>query len=179
MKIGLIRHFKVDAPFYNKPLNSIEFANSQLVYHKSPVITQPVNLNGIGWKKCYCSTIQRAKRTADNIYNGEIIYTEKLVEVELSPVFDTSKKLPFNIWVILGRLAWLFGHHSQIESKTDTIKRCKDLMNLLNADEAESILIVSHGFFMHEFAKHLKKNGFKGKIDYAPLNATLYLFERK
>jgi broad specificity phosphatase PhoE len=178
MKIGLVRHFKVDAPHYSKPINSKEFAESQLVYHQSPIITHPVDLKGIHWQRCYCSTLPRAIKTASLIFKGETIYSDKLVEVEVSPAFHTKRKISFTLWVVLARLAWLFGHNSQIESKRDTNIRCKDIFNLLLSDEDNNILIVSHGFFLHEFAKYLKKNGFKGKIDFAPKNAKLYLFEK-
>lgn len=178
MKIGLVRHFKVDAPFSYKSLNSFEFAKSQLIYHQSPVIKHPVDLEQIKWQKCYCSTLPRAQKTANYIFDGKTVYSDKLVEVEVSPAFETKAKLPFTVWVVLARLGWIFGHHSQIESKKDTLRRCEDVYDLLAADSADNILVVSHGFFLHEFAKFLKKKDFTGKIDFAPQNAKLYVFEK-
>jgi broad specificity phosphatase PhoE len=178
MKIGLVRHFKVDAPVYKHPINSKEFAKSQEVYHQSDIVPKDVNLNGIEWQKCYCSTLPRAQKTANRIFDGSTIYSEKLVEVELSPPFQSNIKLSFNLWVIVARFAWLFGHTSQIESRKNTTQRCRMILDLLEADDNDNILIVSHGFFLHEFAKYLKKNAFKGEIDFAPENGKLYIFEK-
>jgi len=179
MNIGLVRHFKVDSPKYTKKLSTKEFGDTQVLYHSSDIIKHPVDLGNIKWQICYSSTLKRAKDTASYIFNGEIITTDLIVEVEASPAFNTKLKLSFFIWHVLARFAWLFGHKSQQENFKETKSRCRIFLNQIINSGKQNILIVSHGFFMREFAKILIRSGFYGKIDYAPKNAHLYLFTSK
>ncbi|MBN1301923.1 MAG: histidine phosphatase family protein [Melioribacteraceae bacterium] len=176
MTLGLIRHFKVDAPAYTKFLSASEFSDSQKKYHECDVIEQKVDLDKIDWQVCYSSTLTRAMATAKSIYNGRVVFTEELVEVEASPVFNYGCKLSFNTWHVLARLAWLFGSATQYETRRQTKQRCNKLYSILKESGYQNILIVSHGFFLRELANFLIKKGYKGKIDYAPKNAKLYIF---
>lgn len=181
MKIGLIRHFKVN---YHKKLfmTSKEFKEWEKNYNTSEVIIKDVNLRGIRWDKCYCSTLIRAIKTARYVYKGEIAQSDLIRETIIDPVFITNKKLPYWFWAVGGRFAWYFNHKSQEENKNTTIDKAEKFVELLldeaKRDDKENILIVTHGFFMYSLQKELKKRGFIGKLITSPKNGVLYLYEK-
>ena len=160
MKIGLIRHFKVN---YHKKLfmTSKQFKQWEENYNTSEVIKNDVELMGIKWDKCYSSTLIRAIITAQHVYKDEIVQNDLIRETIIDPIFKTNLKLPYLFWAVSGRLAWYFNHKSQEENKTITKDKAKKFVDLLldqtQKESKENILIVTHGFFMYSLQKELKK----------------------
>lgn len=181
MKIGLIRHFKVN---YHKKLfmTSKEFKEWEENYNTSEVIEKDVNLRRISWDKCYCSTLIRAIKTARYVYKGEIAQNDLIRETIIDPIFKSNLKLPYWFWAVGGRFAWYFNHKSQEENKNITIDKAEKFVEILldeaNRDDKENILIVTHGFFMYSLQKELKKRGFTGSLITSPKNGVLYLYEK-
>jgi len=181
MKIGLIRHFKVN---YNKKLfmTSKQFKEWEENYNISEVIKKDVELIGIRWDKCYSSTLIRAITTAQSVYKGEIIQNDLIRETIIDPIFKSNLRLPYWFWAVSGRLAWYFNHKSQEENKIITRDKAKHFVDILldesQRDGKENILIVTHGFFMYSLQKELKKRGFIGKLITSPKNGVLYLYEK-
>ncbi|AOR23840.1 phosphoglycerate mutase family protein [Clostridium taeniosporum] len=181
MRIGLVRHFKVD---YKRRflMTSKQFKDWEMAYDTSEVIRNDVELQNIHWDKCYCSTLSRAITTAKDIYTDEVIQSDLIREVPISPIFNTNFKLPFWFWAISARFAWYFNHSSQEELKRNTELNAKDFLDFLEKaakeEKSENILIVTHGFFMYTLQKQLKKRGFKGKMIHTPKNGNLYLYKR-
>ena len=97
MKIGLIRHFKVNHPFPDKRLLSkSEVIQWFAQYDKTENIQyKTVALGTTHWKRCYSSTLLRAVQTAHHIYNGEIITTPELRELDIRHRLSDRLKLPF------------------------------------------------------------------------------------
>ncbi len=178
MKIGLVRHFKVISPHGKKNLNSEEFNERMSGYDIYPVKPNEVNIDSNEWDVCYASTLSRAQITAKTIYDGAIISTPLIVEVPLSAFIRTHTKLHYMIWQIVGRIAWLFSFKSQEEVKPKTLSRINEFINLIESSGQKNILIVSHGFFMKVFVNELRKQGFKGELDFSPKNGILYRFKR-
>jgi len=50
------------------------------------------------------------------------------------------------------------------------------VIDIMIASDAESIMIISHGFFMRILAQELRKRGFQGEMDSHPKNGKPYLF---
>jgi broad specificity phosphatase PhoE len=179
MKIGLIRHFKVN---YQKKLfmTSKQFKQWEENYNTSEVIKNDVELMGIKWDKCYSSTLIRAIITAQHVYKDEIVQNDLIRETIIDPIFKSNLKLPYWFWAVSGRLAWYFNHKSQEENKTITkAKKFVDLLlDEIQKESKENILIVTHGFFMYSLQKELKKRGFIGKLITSPKNGILYLYEK-
>ena len=182
MKVGLIRHFKVD---YRKNffMTSKEFKDWEERYNTSEVIKKDVELMGINWNKCYSSTLIRAITTAKYVYKEEISPNDLIRETIIDPIFNSNLKLPYWFWAVSGRIAWYFNHKSQQENKIITQNKAKRFVDIL-LDEAkkegsENILIVTHGFFMYSLQKELMKRGFMGKLVYSPKNGILYLYKRE
>ncbi|BCZ46110.1 hypothetical protein psyc5s11_21770 [Clostridium gelidum] len=182
MKIGIIRHFKVNC-HKNLFMTSKEFKKWEDNYNKSDVIEEDVELMGIKWDKCYSSTLIRAIITAQHVYKKDIIKNDLIRETIIDPIFKSDFKLPYWFWAVSGRLAWYFNHKSQEEIKIITREKAEKFVDLL-LDEAktegtENILIVTHGFFMYSLQKELKKRGFIGKFIYSPKNGVLYLHKKE
>lgn len=173
MKIGIVRHFKVDyRP--KKLMNSNDFKEYVINYDSAAVIYNKPNINSAEWDKCYSSDLTRAIKTAESIYDKKLQMTELLREVEMYPMWESELKMPSVIWSILSRLAWKTNHKSQLETINDTKKRVKVFLQQLDMNKSESILIVSHGFFLLTLVKELKMLGFKGNIPKKIKNGHLY-----
>ncbi len=57
-----------------------------------------------------------------------------------------------------------------METVEDTKKRAKEFLDIIINESSMNILIVCHGFFMHELQKELKRRGFSGQDIKKPKN---------
>jgi broad specificity phosphatase PhoE len=137
-----------------------------------------VDLGGIECTKCYTSDVHRAVKTAQQIFSGEIIKLKELREIPMYPLFKRNVKLPFILWAMLIRTAWLINHKSQPETKSDVEKRMNSVLNQILQNQNENILVVGHGAFLMMMSKELLKRGFIGKKITRPENGKLYIFEK-
>lgn len=175
MKIAIIRHFKVDYK-PKKMMNSYYFEKYIKEYDEANVIKNEINIEEDKYYKCYCSDIERAYITANEVYKGTIEQTNLLREVQMYPIFNTKLKLPAFFWSISSRICWMFNGKSQLETKQKTIERAKEFISKIDFDN--DILIVSHGFFLITLINQLKEIGFKGDVPRKMENGTLYILER-
>lgn len=177
MRIGLVRHFKVNCP-HKKWMTSEEFRQWSEKYEHSKVIKRPVEMCGIEWDVCYSSDLPRAVATAEEVYSGHIMLDKLLREVDNAPFIHTDRfRLPFEVWHICGRLAWLFKSKSQPESIRETKKRIHAFMDKIDWTK-ENILIVFHGFMLFNFQRELRRRGFSGKQIKKVRNGILYVFRK-
>lgn len=177
MKIGIVRHFKVDY----KPkifMDCEDFKTYISDYDKACVIEKNVDMNNISWNKCYSSKLPRAKITASKVFAGNIESTELLNEVYMYPIRNLKVKIPSFLWSISSRIAWKKNHLSQIEGIGKTEIRARDFINKYIHKNNDNILIVSHGFFLITLIKELKKIGFKGEVPTKMENGILYILEK-
>lgn len=177
MRIGLLRHFKVNCP-HKKMMTSKEFREWSEKYEVSKVIKRPVEMYGIEWDCCYVSDLPRAITTAKEVYSGNIVIDKLLREVDNAPFIHTDRlKLPFEVWHICGRLAWYFKSKSQPESIIGTKKRIAKFLDKIDWTQ-ENVLIVFHGFMLYNFQKELRRRGFKGEKLKVVKNGVLYEYVR-
>lgn len=178
MRIGLLRHFKVNCP-HKRMMTSEEFRAWSRKYEVSKVIKKKVDMYGIKWDVCYVSDLPRAISTAKEVYSGNLMIDKLLREVDNAPFIHTERiKLPFFVWHICGRLAWYFKSKSQPETITGTKKRINKFLNRIDWSK-ENILIVFHGFMLYNFQKELRKRGFKGDKLKLVKNGVLYEYVRE
>lgn len=178
MRIGLLRHFKVNCP-HKRMMTSEEFREWSEKYEVSKVIKKKVEMYGIEWDICYASDLPRAVTTAQEVYSGNVKIDKLLREVDNAPFIHTERiKLPFEVWHICGRLAWYFKSKSQPESISDTRKRINDFLDRIDWSK-ENILIVFHGFMLYNFQKELRKRGFAGEKLKFVKNGVLYEYIRE
>ncbi|SFC90417.1 histidine phosphatase family protein [Clostridium uliginosum] len=181
MRIGLVRHFKVNCE-KKAFMTSKEFKDWETDYNNSEVTRNDVKLQGIVWNKCYASTLSRAITTAQDVYSGDIVKSDLIREVPINPLFKSNLKLPYWFWAVTARFAWYTNHTSQEEQKLHTELNAKNFVDFLESEAqregSENILVVTHGFFMYTLQKELKKRGFYGKMVMTPQNGRLYLYKR-
>ncbi|SHO51342.1 histidine phosphatase family protein [Anaerocolumna xylanovorans] len=175
MRIGLVRHFKVNCP-HKRMMTSEEFRQWSERYERAKVIKNKVEMYGSKWDICYVSDLPRAITTAKEVYSGNLHIDKLLREVDNAPFIHTERiKLPFEIWHVCGRLAWYFKSKSQPETREETRKRIEAFLNKIDWSK-ESVLIVFHGFMLYNFQKELKKRGFTGERVRRVKNGVLYQF---
>ena len=178
MKIGLVRHFKVqkDLP-KGKMATPADLKKWFDEYDVADIEYMKCDLGNIEWKQCYSSTLPRAVKTAQHIYQGEIIHLDDLCEIP-APTFNGKIKLPFLFWAIGVRFfAYLKKDtRSDIRKTKEKIKRVFD--EIIKSGE-EDVLIVSHAAIMIYIRKELLNRGFKGPKFKVANNGQLYIFEKK
>ena len=173
MRIGLVRHFKVNCP-HKKMMTSKEFREWSEKYEVSKVMIKPVEMYGIEWDICYASDLPRAITTAKEVYSGNLQIDKLLREVDNAPFINSDKlKLPFEVWHVCGRLAWFFRSKSQPETIKGTRKRIHKFLDKIDWSK-ENVLIVFHGFMLYNFQKELRKRGFRGENVRRVKNGFLY-----
>lgn len=178
MRIGLLRHFKVNCP-HKKMMTSKEFREWSEKYEVSKVIKKKVDMYGIEWDICYASDLPRTVTTAREVYSGNILLDKLLREVDNAPFIHTERiRLPFQVWHVCGRLAWFFKSKSQPETISGTKKRINEFLDRIDWSK-ENILIVFHGFLLYNFQKELRKRGFSGEKIRIVKNGVLYEFIRE
>jgi len=179
MRIGLVRHFKVEyTPLEKKLLTPQEFRNWLEVYDISGVRCFDGCLGEYEWDLCFCSDMPRAVTTANHIYKGNIIQTGLLREINVYPFMNANIKLPFTVWAILGRVAWFFSHKSQVEGRAEALNRVNTILTQVMASGSKNILIVSHGALMRYLRLELLRKGFRGDNFIKAENGKLYIYEK-
>lgn len=177
MKIGLIRHFKVNLK-KNNFMTSKQYNEYVSGYDKAEVIANEIVVDE-QWDKCYCSSLPRAVTTAKTVYKGETIITDKLIEIPSIAVVNTRLPIPYHIWAILNRFAWIRNHISQPEGRRGTLKRVNEVLEAILKERDKNILIVSHAGTLFEIEKILINKGFKGNYFLKAKNGKLYVFQDK
>jgi broad specificity phosphatase PhoE len=179
MRIGLVRHFKVNLP-RKRFMTSDEFNEYTLNYDKADVIPNELVIDK-EWVKCYCSTLPRAMTTAKTIYHGEIILSDKLIEIPTGAPWKFNFKIPYRLWTVLARFAWIRQYSSQPEGRKATLKRLNEILNtIITENNVDSnILIVSHAGALYEIRKMLLRRGFRGDSFIQANNGKLYVYNNK
>jgi broad specificity phosphatase PhoE len=178
MKIGLVRHLKVMKGYPSASLSQEMLFQWIQEYDSSDIEGKEVNLKGTQWDRCFSSDLYRAERTARQIFKDDIEIMEELREIPMYPLFKRNVKMPFPLWMLLIRLAWMVNHKSQQEKKVDILSRIEYVVKKAMENEGENILIVSHGALMIYIQKCLVKNGFRGPKITRAKNGVLYLFDK-
>lgn len=176
MKIGLVRHFKVNHPFPEKILLSKKEVIKWFEDYDNTENLQymPVDLASKDWKRCYSSTLARTFNTAQHIYEGEIVQVPELKELNILHLLSNRIKLPFLLWGLIVRIK-SFSSNKDIHAFEGGITAFVD--KLIANNESET-LIVSHWFVMRILRKELIKRGFTGSKFKSGEYGKLYVFER-
>lgn len=177
MRIGLLRHFKVNCP-HKRFMTSEEFREWSEKYEKSRVIKNHVEMYGIEWDICYVSDLPRAITTAKEVYSGNLKIDKLLREVDNAPFIHSDRIiLPFELWHVCGRLAWFFKSKSQPETVEGTRRRINKFLDRIDWSK-DNILIVFHGFMLFNFQRELRRRGFTGEKVKIVKNGVLYQYTK-
>ncbi len=172
-KITLLRHFRVKDGCEKKLFSSMEIDAWVDLYDTYDLDYHDVSFSH--HDRVYTSALSRAKRTAEYL---DLEYEENVLlnEVSAKAFFDTSWRFPKMIWLLIGRIYWASGWVKKSETKKETFQRAREVADIMISSKDETIMIVSHGFFMLILARELQKRGFKGEMDKHPKNAKPYSF---
>ncbi|OPA73764.1 phosphoglycerate mutase [Paenibacillus selenitireducens] len=179
MKIGLVRHFKVTYTAQNSWMTADQFNQWVEAYNQSDVYPSANPNKGQAWDICISSDLLRAVATAEQIYQGPVVTTDQLREIKMNAVNQSNIKLHYNLWLLMGRVAWYFSHKSQAEGRMDTQLRAQQVINRIEDNYKDAnVLVVSHGAFMKELTDELIRRGYRGKGFIKPENGKLYVYSR-
>ena len=175
MKIGLVRHFKVNHPFPDKFLMSRQDVIKWFEdYDQSQnFLLKDVDLGDVAWTKCYASTMLRAIHTAKHIYPGNIEQVDQLKEFDILHTLPGKVRLPFLVWGTIVRI-------KSMSRRKETERFANDIETFVDSlleMEHQNILIVSHWFVMRIIRNQLIRRGFQGPGFKSNDYGKLYLFE--
>lgn len=180
MKIGLVRHFKVIHKLDREWMTSDQF-NAWVEAYNNAEIEQPdLDYDYSEWTVCISSDLPRAIQTAETIYPGPIIATNRLREIEVQSIHPLGNlKLHYHMWLLMGRLAWYLSHRSQAERRSETRKRAGQIIDWIEEHYRDrNALVVSHGAFMKVLTQELHSRSYRGKGFVKPRNGAMYIFEK-
>lgn len=177
MKIGLVRHFKVDQDFPSGKYVTADFMGQWFKdYDEADIVYGETPLLDVDWKACYASDMTRAVKTAESIYPDKIIQMKELREIP-SPPLKGKVKLPFILWAIWIRCSSFLNKQTRAEIKKAE-KRINLALDEIFAKGEGDILIVSHAALMVYMRKELIRRGFAGPKFKIASNGKLYIFEK-
>lgn len=187
MKLGQIRHFKVDIKPQRTWLTGEQFNQWVQEYELAPIQAPEHEIGGQRWTLCLCSDQERAVHTASYFEAERFVYTELLREISVTALRlgrISRVRLPVSFWLMLRRLFWSVGHSSQPESKAAVLRRADKLIDSLLVDDEASaqegcVLIVSHGAFMKVLDRRLRRRGYEAERMLYPRNGQLFIYEMK
>jgi len=179
MKIGLLRHFKVD---HHSPglCNSRQYNRSCGSYDEAdilPPLEAKIYGNAAAYPVCYVSSLKRAVQTAKLVFPGETVIRDELKEIPLRAMFQTRLKLPFRLWNVINRLGWGLNSKRVPETRKQTEARVNSFLNEI-FQAGEDVLIVSHGLFLATLQVRLSGLGFMGDDFFRAEHGQLYEFEK-
>lgn len=180
MKIGLVRHFKVIHKHDGSFMTSAQFNSWVEAYNNADIEDTDLEYGLSEWNVCISSDLSRAIQTAETIYPGSVIVTDQLREIEVHSIHSLGNlKLPYHMWMLMGRLAWYFSHSSQAERKNETLDRARHTIQWIEEHYSNrNVLVVSHGAFMKVLTQELFKKGYRGKGMMNPRNGAMYIYEK-
>lgn len=184
MRIGLVRHFKVNLDNLPGYIEAREFSNWMRDYDNIEVIPRDVDLRNIPWNRCYASDLYRAKTTANIIYDGEIVETPLLREISMKFTGEfearVKRKVSFLEWSVYSMVNWAKGADCVEETIADSRKRINKFLDglLEELKQEDNVLLVCHGMIMTVLDEELKKRGFLGETVVAAKNGELFLYEK-
>lgn len=176
MKIGLLRHFKVNLKYPRHILVTYdEVFNWYEKYGTADVLIKDVDMCGVEWQKCFASPLKRASVTSKTVYKGEITVVDELKELDVLPVLKGTRRKPFLLWGLMLKIRSTQSNYITQEFEAKVSAFLEGILKNNNCD----ILIVCHGFVMTYMQKLLMEKGFKGKNFFIPNYNKIYIYEKK
>jgi hypothetical protein len=176
MKIGLVRHFRVNHAFpESKFLSKTQVVEWFAQYDSATNLEyKKVELTPINWQRCYTSPMVRAISTARHIYNGEIIEVPELKELDILHQLPDRLRLPFFVWGLWVRIKSFSRNHDNNEFQ----RRIAAFLDKVLSNDESDVLIVSHWFVMRMIRKELIRRGLHGSNFRSNDYGTLYIYQQ-
>lgn len=157
MRIVLIRHAKVDFD-WERQYDSEGFDLACDEYNDRPIVQKGELFTGDPGK-IYISTMARTRETAELILPGcEYEQNSIFNEVPNRSFMDTGRKLPKQLWAVLGRIQWYVNSRRQHELRENTKIRARKALDIL---EKTPCTLISHEIFLRTLVKEMKMRGYR------------------
>jgi broad specificity phosphatase PhoE len=172
IQIMLIRHGDpiIDTKgwfYFYEASNFVDAYDTVGVYYvdHAPVSIQPGEILHV-----YCSPLQRAKSTAEQLFGDQfdIIYDSSFVEFKNEIIPLPWIRLPLKFWRVSSRLVWMAGlHSSQVPSLSQQKDRSREVAARLGqlANKEKRVVLVAHGLLNRYIIRYLKKDGWQHSFD--------------
>jgi broad specificity phosphatase PhoE len=177
MRVGLIRHFRVEQPLPGGWRTAAELHAWRSRYDLSRVTPVSIDLGAKPWASCWSSDLERAVLTAKAVFGGPIEYTPLLREADFAEFRTGALRLPLWVWRQLLRAAWLTGHQSQRACRDEFLRRVRLVAERIESQQND-LLVVSHAGMMAYLSAELRRRGFVGRKLRVAEPATLHVYER-
>ena len=163
MTIYLIRHGQVDFN-WEKKLNSKDYDQAWSDYDQRPVKPITKRFEVPEDAKIFTTSYERTQETARQYLGRDdftVIPDGLADEVPLVSYKDTDK--PKKVWKMnfCGRIQWYTHGERQPEWRNNSLERANKLIDYLEAQDAETIVVVFHGFFLRTVSRALRIRGYK------------------
>ena len=111
--------------------------------------------------RVYTGTAPAAGETAEMLFDlsEPVIKTPLLDDVPLRAFRDTGKPCSLRVWRTMARAQWFFGNPRQTESRTGTLCRAYEFLDLLEAEDRDCI-VISRGLTMGALKTALRRRGY-------------------
>jgi broad specificity phosphatase PhoE len=104
---------------------------------------QAENLRNVNFDACFCSPQTRARQTCEIIYQGPIMFDDRLAEINIGE-FEGTDETDTEAMKLLWQA--VMSGDKGAESYKDFMKRCCDFCDMIVEDhEDKNVLIVTHG----------------------------------
>lgn len=171
MNIWLIRHTKVDLK------TGICYGQSDIsLAHtfKDEALVIKNQVSEINFDKIFSSPLSRCKKLSDFLFNSEIIYDDRLMELNFGEwelqEWDKIKHPDIDRWMS----DFVNTPCPNGESFIDLHNRVGTFLSEIKNNQYDNIAIVTHGGVIRSFIAHIKnedlKNAFKREINYGTIN---------
>jgi len=166
LHIFLIRHQRpvVSKQGWFSQQQACQFLSEYDVCAIEELVTKPTGLPAEQLSKVYCSSLPRAKQTAQAIFGPEVTLIEDPVFNEFPrQVFPLPFfKFPIKFWLFGARMLWLLGLNTRgLESFRQAKKRARKAAQQL-AHQAKTdgkVVLVAHGFLNFFIRRALRRMG--------------------
>ena len=163
MTIYLIRHGLVDFD-WEKKLTSKEYDKAWSDYDYRPIKPITKRFEVPEDAKIFVTSYQRTQETARQYLGREdftIVPDGMADEVPLVSYKDSEKAR--RVWKmnVRGRIQWYTHGKRQPEWRRNSLERANKLLDYLEAQDAETVVVVFHGFFLRTVSRALRLRGYK------------------
>ena len=171
MNIFLIRHTKVAVnPGICYGQSDVDLADSFLT-EAEPIKTQ---ISQINFDKIFSSPLSRCKRLSEYLFNSEIIYDSRLMELNFGEwelqKWDKIKHPVIESWMT----DFVNTPCPDGESFIELHNRVKTFLADLKKEKLNNVSIITHGGVIRSFFAHIHnedlKDAFNRNINYATIN---------
>ena len=163
MTIYLIRHGLVDFN-WKKKMTSAEYDKAWADYDHTPIKPIQKRFTVPEDAKVFTTSYERTQETARQYLGRDdftVIPDGLADEVPLVSYKDTKR--PRRVWKmnVRGRLQWYTHGKRQPEWRRNSLERAFKLIDYLEEQDAETVVVVFHGFFLRTVSRALRIRGYK------------------